>query len=174
MDQKLLLFLEELDAAARHKVPIVALGGNVMVTLGLRNSTADIDVNASSRDSKLLEQVQRDVLIKYGIPSHVLLDGNFITFVISDYWQRATPYETKSLKNVELRLLNLNDVLLCKLDRAEKRDRQDIEKIMENAQIDVNDLKNRFAMYLQLYRYEDRKQAFIQNWEAFCNKYGIK
>lgn len=43
MEPQLYLFLKELDAVASRKIGVVALGGNVMVTLGFRNATIDAD-----------------------------------------------------------------------------------------------------------------------------------
>lgn len=173
MEPQLYLFLKELDAVARRKVKVVALGGNVMVTLKLRQRTIDIDIAVPKRDAKIAKKVCDDLLKTSRISAHVLVNGDFVTFTIPDFWERAMPYETE-FKNVELRLLNINDVLLTKIDRNLEADQADVIAIMSTIQ-DINwqDLKTRFQLYLSLYHGPaDRKQEFVQNFDSFLKTYG--
>jgi hypothetical protein len=173
MEPQLYLFLKELDAAAKRKVKVVALGGNVMVTLGFRNATMDVDLCVKKRDMKLVKDVSVQLIKGQGISSHILVDGDFVTFRIPDFWERAMPYDTE-FKHVELRLLNLNDVLLCKIDRNLEADSADVATLMTRMKekIDWPDLKSRFPFYLSLYTgHPERKQEFVQNFDAFLKQY---
>ncbi len=171
MEPQLYLFLQELNEATKRKVEVVALGGNAIVTLGLRDTTYDIDLCVKKKYQKLVKSVCERLLKQHKVSSHVLVDGDFITFTIPDFWERAIPYDTEFPK-IELRLLNINDILLCKIDRNLEQDRADVERIVSKFEINNADLKQRYQLYLDLYKgHPERKQEFAQNFDTFLKRY---
>ncbi len=173
MEPQLQIFLGKLDKAASQKVQIVAIGGNAVVTLGLRDITYDVDICVKKKDYPIVHAVCEELLKEDKVASHVLIDGDFVTFNIPDFWERAIPYDTKFSK-IDLRLLNINDILLCKIDRSLDQDKKDVEDIMNKFDIAVGDLKSRYELYLSTYKgHPTRKKEFEINYKTFLTEHKL-
>ncbi|MBR9692174.1 hypothetical protein GOV06_05315 [Candidatus Woesearchaeota archaeon] len=157
-------FLSRLNSSLKRKVRIVVIGGNALSFLGIKEHTKDVDVAISSTDRDV-KQFCIDYKRKYGIPVHFFVDGLFKNIRIKDYFKNADSIDASEFENVELRLLNINDIILTKLNRYGAEDKEDLEKVLENTSIDRSQLDVRYRQYLKFYM--GPKEEFMRNYAEF-------
>ena len=161
-------FLSRLNSAIKRRVRITLLGGNVLSFLeGVNYITDDVDVCVSYND-KDVKQFCIEYLKKYKVPVHFFVDGLFVNVRVKDYFEKAYPLDLPEFSNLEVRALNLYDVVLTKIDRYSTADQAALELIIKHYELDKGDLDTRFKQYLKFYM--GPKDAFVRNYEDFMKK----
>lgn len=81
--------------------------------------------------------------------------------------KRALPVETLGLKHVELRVLELHDLVLSKLKRFAGKDRDDIRGLCEREEFNIDTLRARYRNARQMFDFDqqeklDRNFRFVE------------
>jgi hypothetical protein len=160
-------FLQELDAAVNNNVRLDCIGGFVVTQLyGLNRPTADLDV---------IELAPRDVaeiVMALGVlggplskKHHVYLDRVGVAAVPENYEDRLIEMFPDAYRYLRLMALDPYDLALSKLERNNRKDRDDVRYLARTIPFDLSVLQERYAteMRWQLGR-PDREDLTLQLW----------
>ncbi|MGH9318785.1 MAG: DUF6036 family nucleotidyltransferase [Vicinamibacteria bacterium] len=71
---------------------------------------------------------------------------------------RTTSLELPGLEHIELRILELHDLILSKLKRFAGKDREDIRGLCEREKFDIETLRSRYTQARLPYDYDEREK----------------
>lgn len=162
-------FLTRLNSVVKQKVTVVLIGGNALTLLGLKKATEDIDIICRSTDP-IVANFCREYPKRYKIKVDFFIDGLFKNIRIKDYLVSAYPHNEAEFPNIELKILNLHNILLMKIARFLPRDLDDVAKVLSLTDVNEKDLDQRFR-YLIKYTMGD-KTDFVEKYENFKRLYG--
>lgn len=171
LDTNLYIFLERLNASIKRRVTIILIGGTALVTLGVKNSTKDIDIVYRSIHPEVGKFCQ-EYLHRYKFPVHCFIDGLFKTMRIKDYLAKAAIMQQTKFTNLEIKILDIRDIILTKIDRWYPRDIDDINDILTAIQIKAFELDARFHFILKTYM--GPKDDFMNKYNEFKKIFGNK
>jgi hypothetical protein len=164
-------FLKRLNDSVKRKVTIVAVGGNALIFFGAKKLTKDVDIVYRSIHPEV-GKFCKEYPKKYKHPVHCFVDGLFKSIRIKDYLKKATPLKIPELSNLEVKLLNVYDIILTKIDRWLPRDQEDIGNVLSSLEISKSDLDQRFKYSLKFYL--GPKDDFIKHYGEFKQAFGNK
>ena len=164
-------FFSSLNSALKRRVRIVAIGGNALSLLGIKEHTKDIDVCISS-DDRDVKQFCIDYTKKYKVPVHFFVDGLFKNVRVKDYFEKSYPLDLPEFPNLEVRVFNIYDIVLTKINRYAHEDKEDLEKVLKLYKLNDEDLNKRFKQYLKFYM--GPKEKFIKDYKKFKKKLNSK
>jgi hypothetical protein len=72
--------------------------------------------------------------------------------------KRALTVDTLGLKHIELRILELHDLILSKLKRFAGKDRDDIRGLCEREEFSIDTLRSRFRNARQMFDFDQREK----------------
>lgn len=145
---------------------ILAFGGSALTLYGFKEFTKDADLlveNVEDSDVGLVRKIKK-LAIESGIkldfaPGHQIVWWN----LLDDYWEQAEEEKTW-LSNINLKKMNIYDVIITKSARFSDQDVKDIISILENKKIDREFLKKRFNEMLKNYRgYTSQREYISEN-----------
>lgn len=171
LDNNLHAFLERLNNSVKRKVTVVLIGGNVLTILGVKKVTKDIDVVYRCIHPEVGKFCQ-EYMAKYKYKVHCFVDGLFQAMRIKDYLQKAMPFELPQFPNLEVKLLNIYDVILTKVNRWYPEDQKDISDILSLMEISEFELDKRFKYLLKYYM--GQKDDLIRHYGEFKQALGNK
>lgn len=171
LDNNLRAFLERLNESVKRKVTVVLIGGNALVLLGIKETTKDIDIAYRSVHPEVGKFCQ-EYLHKYKFPVHCFVDGLFKTMRIKDYLQKAMIMPQTEFINLEIKILDIYDIILTKINRWHPGDIDDITDILIATQISESELDCRFNSILKMYM--GPKDDLIKNYNEFKKIFGNK
>jgi hypothetical protein len=164
-------FLKRLNDSVKRKVTIVAIGGNALIFFGAKRLTNDVDIVCRSTQPEV-SAFCKEYLRKYKIKVHAFIDGLFKTMRIKDYLQKAMPLELPEYPNLKVKILNVYDIILTKINRWLPRDQEDIGNVLFLMEISKSDLDRRYKQLLRTYM--GPKNDFIKHYEEFKQVLGNK
>ncbi|MBI2110497.1 hypothetical protein HYT51_01835 [Candidatus Woesearchaeota archaeon] len=158
---QLILWMKKVDKKMCRKITIVAVGGTAMTLLGLKPSTRDIDFCISSEDKQEFEKA---------IDKNFKVDLFFDGYIFSE--QLPTDYAEKSkeilkLKNIILKILSPEDIVITKSARFNARDEEDIQSIAKY--VKRTELIERFKQVIRTYA--GREEDYRMNFEVVLKRY---
>lgn len=162
-------FLARLNAVVRKRVTVVLIGGNALTFLGLKKVTEDVDLVCRSTEP-VVGNFCRDYRKQYSVKVEFFIDGLFKNIRIKDYLKNAYLIEQKEFPNIELKILNIYDIILTKINRSLPRDFNDIELALSLVDVSEKELDKRFK-YLFKFTMGD-KQDFADNYDKFKSLFG--
>jgi len=162
-------FLSELDALLEQMTEFHCFGGFVATRLyKVPRTTEDVDIlptigRPGTRDTTLviLAGKNSDLHKKYKL----YVDVVTIVPHPDDYAERLTEMFPVAFKNLRIRALDPYDVALMKLERNDRKDRDDVMHMALNLPLDVNVLKDRYAREFRLnVLNEERSTGTLELW----------
>ncbi len=151
--EELLSFLKNIDEKLPHKITIIAIGGTALTLLNLKDSTKDIDFDLPiEKDWKALESLFQKLDFEsegfaWFTPTGLRIDlfkrgYIFCSQLPFDYVEKSK--DAVKLDKITLKTLSLEDIIVSKLGRGDERDFQDIKQIYLHANINNEQLAERF------------------------------
>ncbi len=162
-------FIKRLNAAVKRRVTITLIGGNALVILGLKNATRDVDLVVRSTEPEVAKFC-KEYPSRYKVKVEFFVDGLFKHIRVKDYLAKAIDFVGGEFLNVTVKILNIYDIILTKMNRFEEKDQIDIQNIMSKMKISAKDLDERFHYYLKYFM--DPKDDFIEKYKTLKNAYG--
>jgi predicted nucleotidyltransferase len=156
--EDLLKWLRRIDKKLTEETVITAVGGTAMTLLDLKESTRDVDFCV---EGKYFEKFKR--LAKSEIFVVDLFRGGYIfTLQLPDDYLELALNFSGGFKNLKLKILKLEDIVLTKTSRLNARDIEDIKALAKTGKVDVSFLKKRFREVCDSFagREEDYKYHF--------------
>lgn len=169
MDPLAYQFLENLNAAVKRKVTVTLIGGNALCALGLKDRTRDVDLVVRSTQREVAAFC-REYLQRYKVKVDFFVDGLFHSVRVADYLQKAFSVNAPEFPNLEVKILNIYDVILTKTLRFIERDQVDIKNVVSQMPISASELDNRANYYLK--HFLGPKDDFIQNYNLLKRAFG--
>ena len=155
------LFLQELDKHVPGKTDLVVGGaGALLLAYDPAVATQDIDfIGEKTRDLLRLSEVAGK-----GSEIHRLTD--YYVDIVPPGWfpnaqgwsGRAISVDVPGLKHINLKVLELHDLILSKLKRFGSGDRKDIRTLCDRAELDIETLRKRYRLARQFYDYDEREK----------------
>ena len=138
---QLLNIMQVLDNELETRCVAVSVGGTAMTLHGVKPGTADIDFTIREGYGDFVRAVALTAdQIQVRIDSWI--DGEvYLNTLPSDYFARST-HET-SFNHIEIWSLCLIDVIVTKIGRLNRNDRNDISSILASTQISGMDVVRR-------------------------------
>ncbi len=163
-------FLTRLNSAVKKKVTVVLIGGNALVFLDMKEGTTDVDIVCRSTEPEVAKFC-REYLGKYKVKSECFIDGLFKGIRIKDYLKNAYSLDQEEFPNIDLKILNLYDIILMKIDRSLPRDLEDISKAARQGKISRDELDKRFKTLLES-TMRSHKEHFAEQYKKFMQQLG--
>lgn len=146
-------FLEGLDACLAEETTLHCLGGfAIHASYGLPRPTRDIDAAAVAPYDQL------PLLIRTGGKASALArqHGIYFDFVAvvtlpHDYDTRLTPLYPGAFAHLRLKALEAHDIVLSKLERNQRHDREDARFLAQRVPLDLDLLARRYQAELRPY-----------------------
>ena len=153
--------VEDLDnflnliADLNEPLELFAIGGTAMVLKKIKESTKDIDflTTASYENIKKLfrlaglrEESPSKICNTWRLEKtriDIFYDGFIMGIPFPDDWKEKSE-KIKGIGKINLYILNWYDLIITKISRSEKRDIEDILKIIKSQGLDFNLLKKRY------------------------------
>lgn len=151
----LLMFIHKLDSFLDKPITIIALGGTALTLLDIKSSTRDIDFIIASKEFTTLLAIFKSLGFKEIAERRWLTtDGIIIDVYLDDYIVNVKliePSKEKSIllrefEYITLRVLNLYDICITKIDRGDARDFGDIKHILEKSDTKITVLIRKFIL----------------------------
>ena len=156
-----LSFLRDVDRLLRESAEVHCLGGFVLATLwGLPRPTGDIDfieVRPATRGEDLLRIAGKGTTLAEEY--HLYFQRVTIAEYPEGYEERLIDITPRRLHNLELKALEVHDVVLAKLSRNSPRDRADVEFLVGKGALDRQLLEKRFEAELRPYLLNEPREA---------------
>jgi hypothetical protein len=138
--------------------------------LGLKERTKDVDIVCRSREPEV-GKFRREYPLKYKVKAEYFVDGLFQTIRIKVYLEKAYPSPQQDFPNIDLKILDVHDIILTKLNRSQQKDIEDIVRVLSQTAISKTELDKRFR-YLLKFTMASNKEHFAGNYTSFLNDYG--
>lgn len=162
---KLLDFLGEIEKELIRKIVVVAVGGTAMTLLKAKSSTIDVDFTIPSQYYDDFQHARN--IVQPGFQVDLYHDGAvFVNMLPGDYMKRSKPVKTR-LKKIELRTMHPVDIVVTKIGRLDKRDKQDIESCMKKFKITKSQVVKR-ANQMEASRHD---KTFQKNLKSFLKRF---
>ena len=145
----------QLIADLDTEIELFAIGGTAMVLANIKEATKDIDFLTTldyktlSKLFKLagLEETDNTKLCNKWFLSNTRIDIFYDEYILGislpDDWRKLSEH-IRNIGKVKLFILNWYDIIITKIVRSEKRDIEDILKIIKRKKLDFNKLKQRY------------------------------
>jgi len=156
--QDLLDWLDRIDKELDREIVIVAVGGTAMTLLDLKESTRDVDFCVEAKDFEKFKKLAKSDLFVVDL----FKDGYIFALQLpEDYLEVASDYG-EEFRNLRLRILKVEDIILTKTSRLNARDMGDIEALAKTGKVEIEFLKKRFEEVCESYagREEDYRYHF--------------
>lgn len=152
----------------KKEIEVYAIGGTAMMLLGLKDSTADIDlvftkneereifIEAAKKvgwlyyDSAIIygERKNKPIMLKFGDARLDLFVNEVIDFSFSKTMQSRAKVIRQFDKNLILKIADVHDIILMKCATDRIKDIDDVRAIIENKKIDFDILINEAEIQL--------------------------
>lgn len=156
----LVSFLALVEEHLDDPITLVGAGGTGLTLLGAKPSTIDIDFTGPSSSITAFRMASDEEPHGYDIDAWP--DGTvFMATLPEDYLERSREAET-SLRRIELRALHPVDLVVTKVARYDRRDREDIQRAVEMFGLEPEDVRRR----AEGIEYVGSQQAYEANLSA--------
>lgn len=157
----LLSWLRKADSRLTRKMTVIAVGGTAMTLLGLKPSTRDIDLCIRSEDrEELSKALGKEHAVDFFIDGYI-----FSEQLPDDYIGKSK--KLVEMKNIELRVLGISDIIITKAARLNARDEEDIEAAAKHA--NKEELIERFKQVAETYA--GREEDFRHNFSIILKRF---
>ena len=125
---ELIGFLEEVEKELNKSITLVAAGGTALTLLGVKPSTRDIDFTVPGDDYGEFQNALKNT--PHGFKVDCWKDGMvFSQMLPDDYLAKSS--DIRKLKRIRLKALSPADIVVTKIGRLDKRDKQDIQACID-------------------------------------------
>ncbi len=153
--------IEELDnflnliADLNESIKLFAIGGTAMILKSIKEATKDIDFLTTESYENIkklfnlagLKEENADKICNIWrlgkTRIDIFYDGFIMGIPFPDDWKEKSE-KIKEIGKINLYILNWNDIIITKISRSEKRDIEDIIKIIKSQNIDFELLRKRY------------------------------
>ena len=155
------VFLQELDKHVSNKADFL-VGGAGALLLAYDPAVATQDIDFIGEKTEVLRKLS-DVA---GKDSEIHRLTDYYVDIVPPGWfpnapgwhERAVPVDVPGLRHINLRVLELHDLILSKLKRFGSGDRQDIRSLCDRDELDIRTLRERYEQARQLYDHDEREK----------------
>jgi len=169
-------FLAELNSKLGDMVDLTCIGGFVFtVHYGLDRQTPDIDFLAVGMPRPLIARLEKlagkesSLRKKYGVHLDPVRPG--IVDLPCDYCTRLDEMFLSTYSQLRLQALDPYDLLLSRLKRNDKRDRDDVEHLAMKVSLESGALRQSYERELQphLYKHEQFDER-VEQWAEMIDR----
>jgi len=161
---QLVVWIKKVDRKITKKIIVVAVGGTAMTLLGLKPSTMDIDFCISSEDKQEFKKA-----IDKTFRVDLFFDGYIFSEQLpKDYAEKSK--EILKLKNITLKTLSPEDIVITKSARLNARDEEDIQAITKY--VKREELIERFKQVIGTYA--GNEEDYRMNFEVVLKRYFLE
>lgn len=146
----------QLIADLNVEIELFAIGGTAMVLRNIKESTKDIDflttanydfLSNAFRLAGLKENDKSQLCNKWYLNDETRIDifysEHIVGVTLPEDWKNLSEH-IRNIGKLKLFILNWYDIIITKIARSEKRDIDDILKIIKTQNINFNKLKRRY------------------------------
>ncbi len=162
------------------EINLYALGGTALTILNIKKSTLDVDINIESYNEyiyicKLFENLNFERkgirwISQEGIAFDMFHGSNIMGTELNSDCITKSKF-IKSFNKIKLYTLPLEDIIISKLARGDSRDFEDIKHILENKQIDIKQLVQRYKETMKNSAVANYKQKLLDLIEIKFNEW---
>jgi hypothetical protein len=169
----LMIFLRLLDDSINYDATVISAGGTALGLIDMKPYSHDIDfAYITKRETdfreKAMQTASKLAIAKEDV--HIFSGAEMIALTnIPDFIARAVDFKEFEFKHIDLKIMNLYDILLSKVERFVGRDIEDIDTILTNFKINEEQLDKRYDFVMRVY--QDYKPDFIRNYQLFKKLY---
>lgn len=168
---ELFQLLESISKYIEREVDMYALGGTTLTILGIKPSTLDIDINIDSHEEysyvcSIFEQIGFKQIggirwqTQEGLFFDLFEESNILgTVLLPDCLSKSG--FIRSFGKIRLYTHSLYDIIISKLARGDMRDFDDIKRIFETQNIDLNELVKRYKETMETSIVSNYKQKLL-------------
>jgi len=168
--EELFGLIASISKYVEKKIKMYALGGTALTILKIKKSTLDVDINIESyADHEYICKVFEDLgfekkgmrwISQEGLAFDLFYGSNILgTDLLSDCIDKSK--FIKSIGNIEIYTLPLEDIIISKLARGDLRDFDDIKRIFEFRKINISTLVQRYKKTMEISIVADYKQKIL-------------
>jgi|SRR3989338_9861216 len=158
---QLIVWIKKADRKISRKITVVAVGGTAMTLLGLKPSTRDVDFCISSEDKQEFKKA-----IDKAFKVDLFFDGYIFSEQLPDDYAEKSK-EILRLKNITLKTLGPEDIVITKSARLNARDEEDIQAIAKY--VKKEELIERFNQVIGTYA--GKEEDYRMNFEVVLKRY---
>lgn len=158
--ETLLKLLRDIDSYLKEKIYLIAVGGTSLTLLDIKDSTLDIDLNLPrEKDSKAIRRLFMELGFekisesKWISPNNLIIDLYDRDYIFCVQLIKDSIHNSKLIqeyKHITLKTLNLYDIIITKLARAEGKDIDDIIETFKKCKIDPKKLFQRYRKTMEI------------------------
>ncbi|GEM_PF-4684750 len=163
-------FLSRLNSLVKRRVTVVLIGGNALVFLGFKEATKDIDIVCRSVEPEVAKFCV-EYMSRFKVKAEFFIDGLFKGIRIKDYLKQSYVIDQSEFPNIELKILNIYDIVLMKIDRSLPRDLEDVSEVARKGGINEKELDARFN-YLLRFTMNSYREHFTYQYQTFKKQFG--
>ncbi|MFH1127308.1 MAG: DUF6036 family nucleotidyltransferase [archaeon] len=181
--EELFELLRSISKYIEENIHMYALGGTALTILNLKASTLDIDINIDSKKEydyicKIFGQIGFKKIGSYrwltqeGLAFDLFHGSNIVgTQLLSDCTEQSRYINT--FGKIELYTHSLLDIIISKLARGDTRDFNDIKRILETEEIDIQKLTGRYKETMESSIVANYKQKLLDFIEIKFEEWGF-
>jgi hypothetical protein len=138
-------FLQTLGRRLRHPVRLYLVGGAIVVGLGLRSATVDVDYVVQADDPTALDEFERLVpALKKELHVNVKPAGPTDFLPVPPNVLDRSRY-VRGYANVSVYYYDLPSTIISKIARGAERDLTDVESLVQAGQVSWSDVESTWA-----------------------------
>ncbi len=168
--EELFEFIKSITKYVNKEIKIYALGGTALTILNIKNSTLDIDVNIESeKEYKYICKIFDDLgfqrkgrrwYTQEGLAFDMFHGSHILgTELLPEAITEAELI--KEIGKIKLYVIPLEDIIISKLARGDKRDFQDIKSILEYKDINLREFTKRYKRTMKQSTVKNYKQKLL-------------
>ncbi|MEA3514688.1 MAG: DUF6036 family nucleotidyltransferase [Nanoarchaeota archaeon] len=164
-------FIQSISGFFEEEIEMYALGGTALTILHIKPSTLDIDINIDKMEEyrytcKIFEQIgfeKKGVfrwLSQEGMAFDLFYGSNILgTDLLPDCLDKSK--YIRSFGKIKLYTLSIYDIIISKLARGDMRDFDDLKRVFEKKEIDLQMLIQRYKETMDISIVADYKQKLL-------------
>jgi hypothetical protein len=144
LDRKVLIeFLKQVDKELIRNIILVAVGGTALTLLNAKSSTRDIDFTIPSKHYEYFQRALKETA--HGFTVDYWPDGTVYSQTLPDDYLRRSR-KIRKMKHIRLKALHPVDIVVTKIGRLDKRDKQDIQTCIRKFKLAKTQVAKRAKM----------------------------
>jgi len=169
----LLEFLKRIDDVIDYQVTVISVGGTALGLFNAKPFSEDIDLAYITNRESAFDKCARETAAKLAIPEkdlHLFSSTEMAALTnIPDFANRAADFKGAAFKHINLKVMDLYDIIISKVKRFDRRDIKDLSTVLNQFEIREGWLDKRYDFVMRVY--QDYKPDFIRNYQLFKKLY---
>lgn len=172
--EKVTRFFEVLDERMDSKVEILILGGTALTMLDYKEYSLDVDVIILScpdtgKFVDLYVEIAKELGVEIGHEPFSDFDTSLLIF--KDYVKKSEEFLELKLKNIKIRTMAIEDIIISKFWRRSDKDIKDIERLLELRKVSSAQMRIRYKELMRQ-QWIDIRPKLHESQELFFRTFG--